>query len=528
MPTLMRKAEASAAATQGRSEAVCRPEAEGRESLAARVSEAFARSVRDNILAEFGAQAIRFGGIIFLARILGPEDFGILKALVAVTLIATIFIQAGIPDALIQRRELTGEHECAGWWMSLAVTSIVVATVYLGAAHIAGWMEMPGLKPAIRLMCVPIFIEGTSMVSNARLERALSFGALALADVLAEIAFVAVALALLVAGLPRWSLIGGLAARFAIHGLTVWSASPRIYLALPRPHAIRDLFGFALSVWGGRIVQALSDNSDYLLIGRLLGSGPLGIYGMARDLLRFVPNRLHRVAGRVIFSAFCKLQDDSREMARAYAQFYCAMTRIILPLLMCMAVTAPDLVKTMYGARWLAAAAPLQALALGLAFAGLKTAVSSIYTAKGHPSLDIHLNGLRLVLVVAILLVLRNRGLLAIAVGISAAEIMTSIAAQYVGSCFTSLTLADILRESLPGVRLALVCGATSLFVSIVCHHFGIHGVPALALALLAAGAVYLRLEAANLTYMVKRAYSSPPQAPVQEEHDSDAEVAAF
>ena len=115
--------------------------------------------------------------------------------------------------------------------MSLGITIATVSIVYLGAAQIAGWMEMPELQSGIRLMCLPIFIESTSMMSNARLERALRFDALALADVLAEVAFVVGTLVLLMIRMPQWSLMGGLAARFAVHGLTIWIADPRICLA---------------------------------------------------------------------------------------------------------------------------------------------------------------------------------------------------------------------------------------------------------------------------------------------------------
>jgi len=89
-------------------------ELEHRDSLAAWVAEAFTRSVRNNILAEGTAQAIRFAGILLFARLLSPSDFGHMRAVLAVSLIVTIFIQAGIPDAFIQRRDLSRYHECAG------------------------------------------------------------------------------------------------------------------------------------------------------------------------------------------------------------------------------------------------------------------------------------------------------------------------------------------------------------------------------------------------------------------------------
>ena len=91
-----------------------------------------------------------------------------MRAVLVVSLIVTIFIQAGIPDALIQRRDLSRYDECVGWWMSLGITIATVSIVYLGAAQIAGWMEMPELQSGIRLMCLPIFIEQCAFGARAQ------------------------------------------------------------------------------------------------------------------------------------------------------------------------------------------------------------------------------------------------------------------------------------------------------------------------------------------------------------------------
>jgi O-antigen/teichoic acid export membrane protein len=475
---------------------------------AAYISKAFVRSVRDNTIAEFAAQAIRFAGIVVLARALTPSDFGILKALFAIAAIASLLLQGGIPHALVQRRELGPEHECTGWWMSLAVTLMTVAVMFVTAGWIADWMGMPDLRFGIRLMCVPILLDGTSTVSNARLQRELRFGALALADVLAEVAFLAAAFALLAVHLRQWSLIGGLAARFAAHGICVWIADARFPMGLPRMSAARDLGRFALSVWGGRIVQAASDSSDSLLIGAWLGSGPLGIYGMARDLLRFVPKRLHKVAGRVTLSAFSRLQDDDKALAHAYSRFFNSIARVVLPAMVCMAVTAPDLVTTIYGEKWLATAQPLQILSFGLIFVSMMVAISSIYFAKNYPSFDIHLNGLRLVLIVGSVYALRHAGLIGVVAGISASEAITSIAAQYVGCKFTGLTARDLFVEALPGLKLAVACGVVSAAGELIAHFFGIRGVLALLIAGVPAGAVYGHMESANLLRMLRQAFS--------------------
>jgi len=227
---------------------------------------AFARGVRDNLVAEVVVQGLRVGGMIVLARQLAPANFGILKVLLIVSMFATLFCESGIPDALIQREDLNPEHEATAWWLSLGLVSATITGLYLVAPYIAALMGMKGLSFAIRLICLPMFLEGTAIVSVARLSRALKFGALATADVLAEIAFLAAAFVLLWRGRPEWSLAGGLAARFAIHACVVWMMDRHVSLRMPRAAAARDLGRFAMSVLGGRVITVASGNADFLLV----------------------------------------------------------------------------------------------------------------------------------------------------------------------------------------------------------------------------------------------------------------------
>jgi O-antigen/teichoic acid export membrane protein len=292
---------------------------------------------------------------------------------------------------------------------------------------------------------------------------------------------------------------------------------------MPRTRAARDLAGFALSVWAGRVIQAASETSDYLLIGRILGGAPLGLYGMARDLLRFVPDRLHRVAGRVTYAAFCQLQDDDRELARTYTNFFGSIARIVWPIMVCMAVTAPDLVSTAYGPQWIAAALPLRLLTAGMIAAGLNVAISSIYFAKGYPSLDIHLNGLRLILMVAAVVALRHTGLLGVVAVVSGVELASALVAQYVCCRFTGLGARELIAETMPGVRLAIACGLVAAVGEVTTHAWGGAGPQALLVAGIPAAIVYLHYEASNLITMATRAFGGQANSePIQRLSDRE------
>jgi len=111
-----------------------------------RLWSAFARSIRDNMMAEIVVQILRIGGIVILARALSPHDFGSLKILVVVATFATLANEAGIPDALIQRKDITPEHQWTAWWMSIGLALLTVTILYSSGPGLARMMKIPELR----------------------------------------------------------------------------------------------------------------------------------------------------------------------------------------------------------------------------------------------------------------------------------------------------------------------------------------------------------------------------------------------
>lgn len=469
--------------------------------------QAFAHSVRDNVIAELAVQALRLGAMVVLARALRPQDFGLFRVLLVVAVMATLFSEAGIPDALIQRKDLTAAHESTAWWISVALAVFTAAILYLGSPLIAALMAMPELTPGLRLLCIPIMLEGSATTANARLRRRLRFGVLGIADVVAEVAFLAVAFWLLRIGRGAWSLPCGLAARFAAHALAVWIADPHVPLHTPRIAALRDLAPFAVTVWSGRLVYVLSSNIDFLLVGRLLGSSALGFYSVAWDLLKFLPDRLYKVAGRVTFPAFCQLQGDDDALARAYENFFGYLARIILPVAACIAIAAPELLGAIYGQKWVGASVAIRLLAPGLALAGLRVAIGSVYYTKARPSFDLQLHGARTVLIVIAVGALSGTGLAGVCIGMSVVEGAISVIGQWMASWLIGLELSDLLKAGWPGLRLGALCCVSMLAGSVIATALGFTGPARLLFEALPPALVFLWLEATAVRDLVGSAF---------------------
>lgn len=419
---------------------------------------AVARSVRDNVAAEGIVQTLRVGGMVFLARTLTPDDFGIFRVLLVVGTLVGLANQTGIPDAMVRRRIVRSDHESTAWWLSTTIAAASSIMLYITAPLIAEAMAMPGLLNGLRLLCIPLLLEGTAVTAGACLRRQLNFTALASADVVAELVFLATALIWLWRGHTYLCLPAALAARFSAHAAAIWIAEPRFPRTLPSRRAMRDFARFTGAVWSGQFIYVLSSNVDYLLIGRLLGSAALGFYSIAWDLLRFVPDRLHRVAGRVTFPAFCQLQDDDKKLASAYVNFLGYISRMVLPIAACAALAAPEVVTTIYGNKWAAAALPMRLLATGLAISGLRLGMGEVFYAKNRPGIDFYIHGARLIAIVIAIECLSGLGLVGVSAGMSLVECGISALGMVLACRLVGVGLVEMKEALLPAVRATAVC----------------------------------------------------------------------
>jgi O-antigen/teichoic acid export membrane protein len=472
-------------------------------------SPAFARGVRDNVIGEIGLQAVRIGGLVILARALTPSDFGMFRVLLTISMMIMMVNDLAAPDTLVQRHALTPAHESSAWWATNAVSLFTCGAIYIGAPLVARAMAMPAITGPLRLLCIPILLEGSVSVSLARLTRRLDFRIIAIAEVLGELAFLAVAIGLLAMHLPRWSLAAGLSARMGAHALVLWCAEPYIPRTAPSRKALRELRGFASGAFGGQIFHAISCNVDYLLVGRMLGSTALGFYGMAWDLLRFVPDRLYKVAGRVTLPAFCRMQHQRDQLRNAYLTFLGYMSRLIVPPLVCIAIAAPELLRQIYGPQWESAAIPLRILSFGIITIGLRAGMGPTFYALGRPVIELYLYGLRLTLIAIAVVVAAPSGLLWVCAGVSAVESVCSVIGQFIACRMLKASLASVTRALIPGFTTAAGCAAVTIAARVLTKNLGVSGLAELALMVALSALAFLLIEAGTVREMLGSAFNS-------------------
>jgi len=335
--------------------------------------------------AYYANMGVRLGVSIALARLLGPAEFGLMALAMVVVGLVALVQDSGISAALVQHR---GALEQAA---ATAVTTTAVAGALLGglvwllAPAAAALLGEPALTDVVRALAVVCAVRGLGQAPRALLQRALRFRALAAVELSSTAVYGAVGFALAWRGAGVWSLVGAQIASEIALSAVAWTLSPRIALRDVDLGVARELVRFGRHVVAANLLSAVQTQLPALVVGKVLGTAPLGLYTVSHRWASLPVQGVTHVAGRVAYPALSRLRAEPERFADAYLAVLRTVVMVALPLAVGLALVAEPLVQVLYDARWLPLATPLRILAFyGLAHAVAAT-TGEVYKAAGVP-----------------------------------------------------------------------------------------------------------------------------------------------
>jgi O-antigen/teichoic acid export membrane protein len=344
-----------------------------------------ARGLTWTIVDIWGKQALNLVVFIVLARLLVPDDFGLVALAGVFVALAQLLVDQGLGDALIQRREVTRSHIDTAFWVAVATGSLLAAGGIVLAIPIAAALRQPALQPILQVLSLTLVLAAPTSIQIALLRRELAFRSLAMRAIAAAAGGGAVGVTLAFLGFGAWALVGQQLAGAALSVLILWRVTPwRPSRQFSAKH-FRELFSFGINVVGSDILAFFSRNSDNLLIGVVLGTTPLGFYAVAYRIMEVSQTALVNIARRITFPAFSRLQHDHSRMRSAYFRVTRVAGVVILPTYLALALIAPELTVAVFGARWAQSGSVAAILFLIGPVLAVGAFNDSLLNAAGHP-----------------------------------------------------------------------------------------------------------------------------------------------
>lgn len=331
-----------------------------------------------------------------LARYLSPRDFGLVAVSQVFTGILQLVAEAGVWGAVVQRTTLTRGHLRAAYLVSAVFAFVLVGAFWVLTPPFARFFHAEELVLLLRVMSVYILLNGWSLVSRARLERDMDFKRLCLLDSGSYLfGYAAVAIAGCLLGWGVWALAVAILTRAALFTVLVGIARRPMLGRFSRAE-LGELLNFGTGFTIGRVLDYFAWQADYLVVGRLLGVPALGFYQRAYELMELPGRYLGKVAEKVLFASMSQLQTRRELLARAFARTVEISSLMVLPATAYIALMAPEIVRVMYGDRWLPVVPVLQVLLLtplfrtaGRVAEALARATGAVYGNAGRKALAV-------------------------------------------------------------------------------------------------------------------------------------------
>lgn len=347
---------------------------------------------------------------VILARLLAPDDFGLMGiAMLSIELVTT-FTSTGFTAALIQRKGTPDSRDLnTAWSFELARNVLLGALLALAAPAISDFFGSPASVQLIQLMAFGLAISGLRNVGVIMFDKELEFQRRFVYRAIPRVTELAV------------SVVAAFATRSAIALAIGWTAG-RVaeviasYVSHPyRPglrwdrRRVARLYRFGVWILGSQILIYFTLNLDDIVVGRLVGAAALGLYQVAFTLSQLTTTEITQVVNQVAFPAYAKLQDSPQRLRRAYLSSLRFVALLAFPVALGLWFLSEEVIRVFLGTQWLPMLPAFEVLLLWGLIRSLLATTGPLFNGIGKPRMATRIQFAQLLILAAIIIPLTSR-----------------------------------------------------------------------------------------------------------------------
>ncbi|MFB6317426.1 lipopolysaccharide biosynthesis protein [Saccharicrinis sp. FJH54] len=378
-------------------------------------------------------QGLQFIIGIVLARILTPEEFGLVGMITVFIVISNVFIDSGFGLALINKKETNIIEESSVFWLNLIVSILVFVLLYFLSPYIANFYEEPILTDITRVLGLTLVLQALGSIHLNLLTKELDFKTQFRLTLTSKIVSGIVGIGAALYGFGVWALVFQRIVQSFWQSAGLWifhKWRPKLSFSLPE---LKPLWGYGSKLLASSLLSTVSDNIYSLVIGKGFSAADLGYYRRAKGYQILPVSLLTSTIGRVSFPIYSKVKDDSKKYLQLMRKSFSLMSFVSFPVLAGLAVMAKPIIIVMITDKWLPSVPYLQLLCIiGMLYPWNLMNVQAL-VAYGRSDLNLRItiikNGLRLLN----LFVMMNFSVLFIVVG----EVFVSLLSILINSYYS-------------------------------------------------------------------------------------------
>jgi len=328
--------------------------------------------------------ALNFGSITILARLLTPQDFGLVAMVSTIIGFLRIFNDAGLSTATVQREDITHAQISNLFWTNVALGALVSLILAFSAPAVAWFYQEPRLLTVTLALCVTFLLMGSTVQHLALLKRQMRFKMIALIQTSAAAAGVLTGIVMASLNCGYWSLVGMQLVPPLVIFLFTWLVSGWRPQLPKRSSGTRSLLGFGVDLTASGFLWSLARGSDALLIGRYYGSASLGFYSRASALLARPLEQAMAPLDAVFVPTLSRLQGQPERYRRVMLQIFETIVVVSFLFTGLLLALARPLTLFVLGPQWEGAAPIFAGFTIVALYMPIVTAAGWLITSQGR------------------------------------------------------------------------------------------------------------------------------------------------
>jgi len=331
------------------------------------------------------SQVFSWAVTIFIARVLVPDDYGLMVMATIVTGYAEIFNELGLGAAIIQRQDIVVEHLSSVFWFSLGFSCLVALSCFPLSHFTAYLLHEPRVVPLTQAVSVIFILSGLQIIPLNLIKKELGFKFIGFMMMVSTLVSCVGMMIIATRGGGAWTLLWGRIIAFSVITCFVFGKTrycPRLHFSY---RELRPYVSFGLTQAFSGSVFYFWGKSDQFFAGRAWQAGMLGYYSLALQLSKIPTEKIVALINQVAFSAFAKLQGDEKEFNRFYLSITKVSMLLVFPFFLGGYLTGDVIVTLLLTEKWSPIIDLFRYLCIAQIFIALNANNSFVHSAQGRP-----------------------------------------------------------------------------------------------------------------------------------------------
>ena len=394
---------------------------------------------------------------VVVARLLAPEDFGVMAILTFFTAVALVVVDSGFSQTLLRKKSPTDNEYKSVFTFNLLVSVLLYLLFVALSPLLAGYYDLQIITKITPVLFLLLPINALGIIQNTKLSREFRFGVLSRINFTASLAAGIVAIVVAVCGLGVWALVAQRLAMMATRSLLLWWRGDWRGEGSFNGSAWREMAPFSFRLMSTDIVSALYNNVAQLFIGKVYSTNTLGFFNQAQKVKDLTVQSAVQSVQTVTYPALAKIKEDAEKFAESFRKVLLINIFVMAPVAVGMSVVAEPLFRVLLGEKWLPTVSYFEVIALSGVFYPLAMVAYNVLKVQSNGAIIFRLELLKKGIMTAVLALTIFHSTMAIAWGLVTMTLVEFIVNFAATRRYTSLSWWQMVRTLLPSLLLTAV-----------------------------------------------------------------------